>query len=159
MTKRQPLTQFVDTYRFWDVVSLWARDRLEHEDIVARALAQAVILDGLKVQSIDPRWVKGNDDHLEFKGYPYVAFRAKPDAPMCLLRADALEHLLSIVRKADVPSREQLTEEFISREDFRIWVNGKDIALPHFWFGTTVSSGLLPCRFRSLRSLKRPFRE
>jgi hypothetical protein len=142
MTERQPLTQFVETYRFWDVVSLWARDRLEHEDIVARALAQAVILDGLKVQSVDPRWVKGNDDHIEFKGYPYVGFRAKPDAPMCLLRADALEHLLSIVRKADVPSREQLSEEFISREDFRAWVNEKNIALPHFWFGTVVSGGL-----------------
>ena len=142
MTKRQPLTPFIETYRFWDVVSLWARDRLEHEDIVARALAHAVILDGLKIQSIDPRWVKGNDDHIEFKGYPYVGFCAKPGAPMCLLRADALEHLLSIVRMADVPSREQLTEEFISREDFRAWANEKNIALPHFWFGTVVSSGL-----------------
>ena len=61
---------------------------------------------------------------------------------MCLLRADALENLLSIVRKADVPSREQPIDEFISREDFRAWVNEKNIALPHFWFGTVVSGGL-----------------
>ncbi|MCZ7563748.1 MAG: hypothetical protein M5U08_08015 [Burkholderiales bacterium] len=53
MATRQPLTQFVESYRFWDVVTLWARERLEHEDIVAGALARGVVCDGLKLQSVD----------------------------------------------------------------------------------------------------------
>jgi hypothetical protein len=135
MSQREPLTPFVETYRFWDVVTLWGRDRLEHEDIVARVLAGAVIQDGLKLQSIDPRWVKGNDQGMEFRGYPYVGFRASPGTEMCVIRVQALEHLLAIFQRGEPPSREQLAEEFISREDFRKWAIAKNIALPRFWFG------------------------
>lgn len=139
MSQREPLTPFVETYRFWDVVTLWGRERLEHEDIVARVLAGAVIQDGLKLQSVDPRWVKGNDQGMEFRGYPYVGFRANPGTEMCVIRVQALEHLLAIFQRGEQPSREQLSEEFVSREDFRKWVVAKHIALPRFWFGVFAS--------------------
>lgn len=128
------LSAFVESYRFWDIVTLWARERLEHEDIVASALARGVIRDGLRLQSVDPRWVKGDDAGLEFRGYPFIGFRASPDAPMCILRAEALEHLLAVVRAAERASRRRLAGEFVSRADFRIWANAQGIALPAFWF-------------------------
>jgi hypothetical protein len=46
------------------------------------------------------------------------------------------------VNRADVPSREKLSEEFILRKDFRAWLIGLDLRLPTFWFGTAVSRGL-----------------
>jgi len=142
MATRRPLTQFVESYRFWDVTTLWARERVEHEHVVASALARGVICDGLRLQSVDDRWIKGNDRAVEFKGFPYVGYRADPKAPMCVLRASALDHLLGIVNRADIPSREKLSEEFILRKDFRTWLIGLDLRLPTFWFGTVVSRGL-----------------
>ncbi len=138
MATRRPLTQFVESYRFWDVTTLWARERLEHEHVVASALARGVICDGLRLQSVDERWIEGNERGVEFRGFPYVGYRADPRAPMCVLRASALDHLLGIVNRADVPSRERLAEEFILRKDFRAWLIGLDLRLPTFWFGTVT---------------------
>ena len=142
MAQPQPLTPFVESYRFWDVVTLWARERLEHDEIVARVLARAFVCDGLRIQSIDTRWVKGDDRGIEFRGYPYVGFCANPELPMCVLRAEALEHLLAIVQRAELPQREKLTEEFVLREDFRGWAAATELRLPTFWFGTVTSRGL-----------------
>ena len=137
MPPRQALSQFVESYRFWDVASLWARERLEHEDIVARALARGVVCDGLKLQSVDARWAKRADRAMEFRGFPYVGYRADPKAPMCVLRASALDHLLGIVNRAEPPAREKLAEEFVFRKDFRAWLVGIDLPLPAFWFDAT----------------------
>jgi hypothetical protein len=138
MAARRPLTQFVESYRFWDVTTLWARERVEHENVVASALARGVVCDGLRLQSIDDRWIDGNDRAVEFKGFPYVGYRADPKAPMCVLRASALDHLLGIVNRADVPSREKLSEEFIFQKDFRAWLVRLNLRLPTFWFGTAL---------------------
>jgi hypothetical protein len=134
MSQRQSLTQYVDSYRFWDVVTLWARERLEHEQIVSRVLAQGFVRDGLRIQSIDTKWQKGDDHSFEFKGYPYVGYCSKPHMPMCVLRAEALSHLLAIVQRAEPPNRELLHEEFILRGDFENWAREKGIELPSFWF-------------------------
>jgi hypothetical protein len=139
MATRRPLTQCVESCRFWDVVTLWAREGLEHEDIVASTLARGIVCDGLRAQSVDVRWVKGNDRAVEFKGFPYVGYRADPKAPMCVLRATALDHLLGIVNRAEAPAREKLAEEFILRRDFRAWLIGMDLQLPAFWFGRVIS--------------------
>ena len=142
---RRPLTQFVESYRFWDVVTLWARERLEHENVVASALARGVVVDGLKLQSVDDRWVEGNDRAVEFRGFPYVGYRADPNAPMCVIRASALDHLLGIVNRAEPPARERLAEEFLLRNDFRDWLVRRDLPLPTFWFdaarGEILDSG------------------
>ncbi len=138
MATRRPLTQFVESYRFWDITTLWARERVEHENVVASALARGVICDGLRLQSVDDRWIEGNNRAVEFKGFPYVGYRADPKAPMCVLRASALDHLLGIVNRADVPSREKLSEEFILHKDFRAWLARLNLRLPTFWFGTVA---------------------
>ena len=61
--------QLVETYKFWDVVPLWAHERLEDELVIARALARGIVVDGLRFQSIDPRWVKSDRS---LSGYPYI---------------------------------------------------------------------------------------
>ena len=142
MATRQPLTQFVESYRFWDVVSLWARERLEHENIVASVLARGVICDGLKLQSVDDRWVEGNDRAVEFRGFPYIGYRADPKAPMCVIRASALDHLLGIVNRAETPQRARLSEEFVLRKDFGAWLTALDLRPPTFWFGAATSREL-----------------
>jgi hypothetical protein len=130
-------SQLVETYKFWDVVSLWAREQLQHEQIVARALARGVVVDGLRFQSVDPRWVKADRS---LTGYPYVGYAARPDAQPVLLRAEALEHLLGVVRTAAEPLRDALTEEFVSRQDFRVWLEATKQALPSFWFDVSDTS-------------------
>ena len=47
--------QLVETYKFWEVAALWARERLENELVVARSLARGIVVDGLRFQSVDPR--------------------------------------------------------------------------------------------------------
>jgi hypothetical protein len=133
------LSPLVESYGFWDVVTLWARERLEHEDIVARALARAVICDGLRIQSVESRWIRGDDHSIEFKGLPYVGYCAKPGSPVCVLRTEVLEHLLAIVHRAELPLRDKLTEAFILRQDFRMWAIAIEPHLPNFWFGVVMS--------------------
>jgi len=139
MSSSQSLSQLVESYRFWEVVRLWARERLENEEIVARALARAVVCDGLKLQSVDARWVGGSNQAIEFKGQPYVGFCAAPQAPMCILRATALDHLLAVIHRAETPSQLKLSEEFITREDFRAWCENSGLSLPVFWFANALS--------------------
>ncbi len=132
--KTMPLSTRVESYKFWDAVTLWAKERLEHEDIVASALATAVVCDGLILNSIDPRWLKVQSEKGELKGYPYVGYCPVPGGEMMVLRAEALEHLLSIVREAKTPSREILCDEFIHREDFKRWLVWAEEPFPAFWF-------------------------
>ncbi len=124
-------SNLVESYKFWDVVTLWAREKLEHEVIVARVLARGIICDALRFQSINPKFLKSDR---ELQGYPYVGYCAcQKEAPV-LLRAEALEHLLAVVREAAEPSRLILTEEFIIKSDFRNWIISTKQQLPGFWF-------------------------
>jgi hypothetical protein len=123
--------QLVETYKFWDVAALWAAERVENELVIARAMARGIIVDGLRFQSADARWLKANRS---LTGYPYVGFTADPDKPPVLFRAEALEHLLSVVRQGTVPSRDILGEEFVGREDFRAWLLATKQPLPSFWY-------------------------
>jgi hypothetical protein len=123
--------QIVESYKFWDIAPLWASERLENELVIARAMAKGIIVDGLRFQSVDPRWLKANRS---LTGYPYVGFAANPEKPPVLLRAEALEHLLSVVRQGTVPSRDVLTEEFVRRDDFKAWLSATKQPLPSFWF-------------------------
>lgn len=125
----------VESFKFWDVATLWAKEQLEPEDIVARALAKGVIRDGLRLNSTDVRWIKGKASSLALNGQPYVGFCAKPGGELCVLRAEVLGHLLAVVREAKPASRKLLREEFIARDDFRRWLRSTKQPLPAFWFG------------------------
>jgi hypothetical protein len=122
---------FVESYRFWDVAALWARERGDDEIAAARALARGVIADGLRTESVDPRWLVA--DHPPV-GYPHVGYCAVASAPPVLLRVEALEHLLAVARRNVLPSREVLAFEFIFRSDFQAWLRTTGQPLPRFWF-------------------------
>jgi len=127
----------VESFKFWDIVTLWARENLESEEVIARALAKGIIRDGLRLNSTDLRWIKGKASALALNGQPYVGFCAKPGGDLCVLRTEALEHLLAIVRQARRPSRKMLRDEFIFRDDFRRWLRSTKQPLPAFWFART----------------------
>jgi len=129
-----PLSQLVESFKFWDVVALWAKEQLDHEEVVARALAKAVICDGLRLNSVEKGWPRGGREKNELKGYPYVGYRPMQGGEMMVLRVDALEHLLAIVRRAETPSRHVLAQEFILRKDFARWLGDAKLSLPSFWF-------------------------
>lgn len=134
MNNPQSVLNLIETYRFADVVSLWARERLEHEVIVSRLLARAVICDGLRLQSVDGRWANEPGKATQFRGYPYVGYTARPGSAMSILRASVLDHLFAIVERDEEPDLKRLHEEFIDRSDFREWLIQKDLPLPRFWF-------------------------
>lgn len=123
----------VESYRFWDVVSLWARERLLHEVVIARELAAGFVRGGLRLHSRDPRWLSGGAGAVEFRGYPFVGYSALPGQPPVVIRASALEHLLAIVNSGQEPDPRRLHEEFITRREFLDWLASAGLPAPQFW--------------------------
>lgn len=134
MNDKTSFTQLVETYRLPDVVRMWARERLEHEVIVARDLARAIVCEGLKLQSVDGRWAAGPLKPIEFRGYPYVGYVSLPGSPMSIVRIAALNHLFAIVEQKEEPDLAKLHEEFLCKPDFRAWLQRQNRPLPQFWF-------------------------
>ena len=131
------LSQQVESYRFWDVVTLWAAEKLQHEHIVARLMAKGVVRDGLRLQSIDPRWT--HPGTFELRGAPLVGYVAREGAMPVFIRASALKHLRSVVESAATPDPQALFEEFITRQDFAAWCRHAGIDAPRFWMETEDS--------------------
>jgi len=126
------LGHHVESYRFWDVVAQWAREALQHEHIIARAMAKGVIRDGLRVQSVDPKWVsKGT---FELRGLPYVGYVAQDGDIPIFIRSSALRHLTEVVENAVAPNPQLLFEEFVTKRDFGAWLRQAGIDAPLFWF-------------------------
>ncbi len=123
----------IESHRLWDIVTLWSRERLENEILVARALASAIVKEGLMLYSTDPKWVMV-DDGFELRGTLYIGYTATTSGELMILRATALEHLLSVVYAAQVPDKSYLKEEFIYRSDFANWLEQNEEVWPEFWF-------------------------
>ena len=122
----------IESYRIWDVISQWGRETLQHEIILARVIAKAVIRDGLRVQSVDPRWkTRGT---FELHGAPFVGYVARDGAPPIFIRSAALKHLINIVEHAAMPDQQALFDECITRQDFKAWLEQAELPLPSFWF-------------------------
>jgi hypothetical protein len=121
-----------ESIKFADLVALWARERLVHEVLVARELAHGIVVEGLRFQSTDPTRLHASE---AFRGYPFVGYCAREGAKPVILRADALEHLLAVMRAASDPSTELLADTRVTRLDFRHWLIHTGRPLPAFWFG------------------------
>ena len=133
------LSRFVTTYRFWDVVVLWARERLEHEEVVARALASGIIRSGLAVSEYDPdeRTVSVlQEASISLRAAPWTGYRATDSAPLLRIRAATLSHLIAIVEHGLMPSRNLLFQVTIAQEDFGLWADTQEIPRPSFWFSS-----------------------
>ena len=121
----------VESLKFGDIARIWGRERLQHEVVIGRELARGIVNEGLRFQSINPKWVKSSES---FRGSPLVGFSAHQDLPPVLLRADALEHLLRVARHAVDPDISVLSDEYVLKDDFRKWLVHTGRALPEFWF-------------------------
>ena len=121
----------VDSFKFGDIIKHWGRERLVHDVLIFRELARGVVREGLRFQSVDPKWEKPNT---EFRGYPLVGYSARQDLPPVMLRAVALEHLLAVARDASEPDPAILHAEFVTKHDFRNWLVHSGKALPAFWY-------------------------
>lgn len=122
----------VESYRFWDIVTQWARETLQHELVMARAMAKGVMRDGLRLQSVDPNWL--NEGTFALRGAPMVGYVAREGNLPIFIRASALRHLADVVERAATPDPDRLFEEFITRQDFRAWLEQQGLELPSFWF-------------------------
>ena len=126
------LGHHVESYRFWDIVTQWARETLQHEIVVARALAKGVVRDGLRAQSVDPKWT--NKGTFELRGLPLVGYVAKDGLLPIFIRSSALQHLRDIVDNATTPDAQILFDEFITKQDFYAWLTQARLHPPSFWF-------------------------
>jgi hypothetical protein len=122
----------IDSHRFWDVAELWSQEMLRHHSLMVRALAKAVVRDGLRLQSHVPAHI-ANDAQFCWGG-ELVGYVSRPGQPPSLLRTVALRHLEAIVEKAAAPDRERLREEYVLKIDFRQWLLAQGLPLPTFWF-------------------------
>jgi hypothetical protein len=129
--------QAVESYKFSDIIRLWGRERLVHDVIVARELAKGIIQEGLRFQSINPKWVKAS---AEFRCYPYVGYVAREGDKPAIIRAETLEHLVHVMREAIDPDLHILSEEFVLKADFRNWLVHTGRNLPAFWFDQSERS-------------------
>ena len=126
------LGHHIESFRFWDIVTQWARETLQHEHIVARALAKGVVRDGLRAQSVDARWA--SQGTFELRGLPIVGYVAKDGGLPIFIRESALNHLRDVVDTAATPNPQLLFEEFITKQDFKTWLLHAHLHLPTFWF-------------------------
>ncbi len=128
------LSQHVESYRFWDIVAQWAQEQVAHESVVARAMAKGVLRDGLRVQSVDPRWM--NPGTFELRGAPLVGYVARDGVLPVFIRATALTHIRQIVERGTPPDPAQLFEEFVTKQDFGAWIARERLPVPAFWFAS-----------------------
>lgn len=123
---------YIESYKFWDVVSLWGRETLEHDVLVARKLANGVIKQGLRFQSKNPKWM---DSKAELLSYPYVGFTVIESEGPIILKAKTLAHLINIVEVKEEPSKNILIDEAVLKTDFKKWLVRTGQSFPQFWYG------------------------
>ncbi len=121
----------VESYKYWDIVTLWGRERLEHDVTIARELAKGIIKNGLRFHSYDPKYMEPAE---EFRSYPYIGYSAYQEALPIIIRAKVLEHLLAVMHENKDPSKNIINEEFVSKNDFREWLVKTGHSLPKFWY-------------------------
>ena len=122
----------IESFKFADVTRRWARERLVHEVLVGRELARGIVREGLRFNSVDPKWTKSTTP---FRGYPLVGYSARQDLTPIIIRATTLEHLLAVEREATDPNLSLLSNEIVTKNDFRIWLIKTGRPQPKFWFG------------------------
>ena len=121
----------IESYKFWDVVELWGKEQLVHEILIARRLAVGVVKEGLRFQSTNPKWLSSET---ELMSYPYVGYSAHPGEKPVILKAEVLEHLLSVAAENIEASKQLLQNEIITKHEFKSWLVKTGQSFPVFWF-------------------------
>jgi hypothetical protein len=121
----------IERFKFGDIVQHWGRERLVHDVLISRELARGIIREGLRFESVEPKWTKPTET---FRGYPLVGYSARQNLPPIIIRAEALEHLLSVEREDKEPELIKLHSEYVTKDDFRQWLVHTGKKWPEFWF-------------------------
>jgi hypothetical protein len=121
----------VESFKFTDIVTHWGRERLVHELLVARELARGVVHEGLRLQSVDPKWTSATT---VLRAEPLVGYAARQATPPIMIRATALEQLCAIAAERRDFDPYLLCDEFVAKDDFRKWLVLSGRVLPAFWF-------------------------
>jgi hypothetical protein len=121
----------IESYKFWDIVELWGREQLIHEILIAKRLAVGVVKEGLRFQSTNPKWLSSET---ELMTYPYVGYSARPGESPIILKADVLEHLLSVASEKVDASKLALQNEVVTKHDFKAWLVRTGQSFPKFWY-------------------------
>ena len=121
----------IESYKFWDIVELWGKELLVHEILIAKKLAVGVVKEGLQFQSTNPKWLS---TETELMSYPYVGYSAHPGEKPVILKADVLEHLLSVASDKIEASKLILQSEIVTKHDFKSWLVKTGQSFPEFWF-------------------------
>lgn len=124
----------IESYRLPQIIELWAEERLIHENLITQELANAIINEGLRAQSVDEKWCVTETGSFEMKNQPYVGYVAVEGNLPIIIRASAFKHLSDICNKGNKPDTKELFDEIISREDFKTWLLSKNYPLPRFWY-------------------------
>jgi len=59
-----PARHQVESYKFWDIVAFWAKEQLEPEAVIARALAKGVIRDEFILKDDFRAWLRATNQAL-----------------------------------------------------------------------------------------------
>ena len=121
----------IESYKFWDIVELWGKEQLVHEILIAKKLAVGVVKEGLQFQSTNPNWLSSET---ELMSYPYVGYAAHPGEKPVILKAEVLEHLLSVASDKVEASKLILQSEIVTKHDFKSWLVKTGQSFPEFWF-------------------------
>ena len=121
----------IESYKFWDIAELWGKEQLMHELLVAKRLAVGVVKEGLRFQSADPEWLSSET---ALRSYPYVGYSAYPGDKPIVIKAEVLEHLLSIASGKNEASKQILQNEVVTKNDFKSWLVKTGQPFPEFWF-------------------------
>ena len=123
----------VESYKFWDIVSLWGRESLEHDVIIARKLAKGIIETGLRFQSTNPKWLNSTEELLS---YPYIGYTSIAKEGPIIIKAQVLAHLINVAEEKEDPSKRILTDEAVMKNDFKKWLVRTGQAFPEFWYSS-----------------------
>jgi hypothetical protein len=123
---------YIESYKFWDVVSLWGKEILEHDVLVAKKLANGVIKQGLRMQSKNPEWMNSKNELLS---YPYIGYTVIESEGPIISKAVALAHLINITEETEEPSKIILNDKAVLKSDFKKWLVRTGQSFPEFWYG------------------------
>ncbi len=97
-------------------MKLWGRETLEHDVIIARKLAKGVVKNGLRFQSVNPKWLNSTEELLS---YPFIGYTSIAAESPIILKAEVLAHLINVAEEKTDPSELVLKDEVVLKNDFK----------------------------------------
>lgn len=102
-----------------------------HEVLIARELAEGVLEEELRLQSVNAKHLKSSES---LKRSPYIGYAGRDTKNPVLLKDTAFEHLRIVSTGNIDASLDILRYEFVTKNDFREWLVHTGRTMPAFWY-------------------------